>query len=106
MVNQTVAAAQQNARVTSDGSGNFIVAWETTGQDGDGTGIFGRRFNIQGVALDDEFAINSTFAGDQSVPDVAAASDGQFVTIWQDGSQPDRTAIRARPPASCAIEGP
>ena len=37
------AENQQTPQVASDGLGNFVVVWQTEGQDGDGFGIMGRR---------------------------------------------------------------
>jgi hypothetical protein len=34
---------QKAPQVASDGRGNFIVVWQSQGQDGDGFGIMGRR---------------------------------------------------------------
>ena len=33
------ANAQQNASVAADPAGNFVVTWQSSGQDGDGWGV-------------------------------------------------------------------
>ena len=38
-------------------SGNFVVVWQSDGQDGSGWGVFGRRFTREGVALGGEISI-------------------------------------------------
>jgi hypothetical protein len=43
-VNTYTIGAQGAPDVAMDGDGNFVIAWESSGQDGDGTGIFARRF--------------------------------------------------------------
>jgi len=81
---------QLDPAVAADGSGNFIVAWKSTGQDGSNYGVFGRRFNSAGVAQGSEFQVNSYTTNDQGPPAVAADGSGNFVVVWdsryQDGS--------------------
>jgi large repetitive protein len=36
--------AQYNSSVAADPAGNFVVVWQSLGQDGSGFGIFGQRF--------------------------------------------------------------
>ncbi|WP_372895392.1 DUF4347 domain-containing protein, partial [Stieleria sp.] len=92
-VNGTTTGVQTtNAGSTSvavDDAGNSIVVWtEQSGLDGDGYGIFARRFNDQGIPLGAEFKVNETVAGSQSAPVVAMDSSGRFVIAWvsDDGS--------------------
>ena len=66
-----------------DAAGRFVVAWVSDGQDGDGDGIFARRFAADGGALGDEFLVNTDIAGDQSAPSVAIDASGAFVIAWQ-----------------------
>lgn len=70
--------------------GKFIVVWESNAEDGSGYGIYGQRFDAAGTTLGTAFKVNSTTAGNQWLPSVAAASDGSFVVSWesdlQDGS--------------------
>src|SRR5262249_15648274 len=64
-------------------AGAFVVAWQSAGQDGDGYGVFGQRFGSDGVAQGAEFQINTTAAGDQTVPRLACDALGNFVAVWQ-----------------------
>jgi hypothetical protein len=90
-VNSYVTGQQAYPSVSSDASGNFVVVWESNGQDGGGYGIFGRSFNAAGVAQGAEFRVNSYTTGTQRFAAVAAGSDGDFTVVWdsngQDGSQ-------------------
>ena len=81
--------------VASDGQGNFVVVWNSYGQDGSGVGIFGQRYNADGHPSGSEFRVNSQTAGSQSRPSVASDPSGDFVVVWQspDGSS---TGIFAR----------
>ncbi|MBX2861546.1 MAG: hypothetical protein KTR14_09935, partial [Vampirovibrio sp.] len=40
---------QGNASVTTLESGGFVVSWDSEGQDGDGMGVFGKRYNADGT---------------------------------------------------------
>ncbi len=97
--NLSTEGDQTNSDVAMDGVGNFVVVYEsdfqnssTNGQDTDGTGIFGQRFDTTGALVGQEFRINTTTQNDQSAPVVAMNSQGEFVAIWvsqlQDGSGP------------------
>jgi hypothetical protein len=84
-----------DAAVAALGGGGFVITWQ--GGDGDGNGIFGRRFGFDGSALDQhEFAVSQLRAGDQSAPDVAALASGGFVTAWIDTAADGGTSVEAR----------
>ena len=42
---------QQNASVAMDSDGDIVIVWESWGQDGDGWGIYGRRFDNEGMSF-------------------------------------------------------
>ncbi len=90
LVNTYTTGTQEYSVVASDASGNFVVVWQSTGQDGSLDGIFGRRFHASGAALGGEFPINTYTTGIQSRPAVASDPNGNFVVVWtsagQDGS--------------------
>ena len=64
-------------------SGEFVIAWESENQDGDGWGIYAQRFDASGAAQGTEFRVNSTVLNDQQTPSVAMDADGDFVITWQ-----------------------
>lgn len=70
--------------------GNYVVVWSSQSQDGSGFGVYGQRFNKNGVALGSEFLINQTTTSDQKWATVATDGAGNFVVAWssqnQDGS--------------------
>jgi hypothetical protein len=93
LVNATTAGCQQRPSVAADRAGNFVVVWQSEGQDGSGWGVFGRRFASDGTALGGEFPVNVTTAGAQQAPVVARHPDGSFLVAWQsEASQPDSTS--------------
>jgi hypothetical protein len=74
-----------------DAEGDFVVAWASFGQDGDGYGVFARRFTSSGVAQASEFQVNSYTASSQFLPTADMGASAAFVIVWasalQDGSQ-------------------
>jgi hypothetical protein len=68
------------------GQGVFVIVWEDWGNDGDGAGIWARRYNTQGQAIGAEFQVNQTTAADQKLPEVAVDHVGNFIVTWEDRS--------------------
>ena len=65
-------------------NGGFVITWEDySGTGGDlSYGIRARLFTDQGIAVGDEFRINSTLAGYQGLPQVSALPNGGFAVTW------------------------
>ncbi len=84
-INDFAAGDQSHPAVAMDDAGNFLVTWQSDGQDGDGLGIYARRYGDDGVAIDAaEFLVNTVTAGNQAAPTVALAGNtAQFVIGWQ-----------------------
>lgn len=87
IVNSTTANSQQNPDVAADTSGNYVVVWESFGQDGDGYGIYMQRFNSSGVAQGTETLVNSTTSDHQRFPAVAMSNTGAYVVAWMSYDQ-------------------
>ena len=89
-VNSYTTSHQNSPAVAMDGSGNFVVAWQSYLQDGAGYGAFAQRFDSAGSPVGSEFRVNSYTTGSQNGPAVAADDAGSFVVVWvsagQDGS--------------------
>jgi hypothetical protein len=85
-VNSYTTGSQRQPSVASDASGNFVVVWDSYGQDGDREGIFGQRYDAAGGPLGAEFRVNSVTAGDQDRPSVSSDPSGNFVVVWSGGS--------------------
>ncbi|UCE36192.1 MAG: hypothetical protein JSW00_11670 [Thermoplasmata archaeon] len=90
-VNTYITNNQENPSVAMDPNGNFVIAWESIGQDGDGYGIYAQRYYSNGTPFDDEFLVNSYTSNIQRNPSVAMNSTGYFVIVWaswpQDGDK-------------------
>lgn len=89
-VNSHVTFGQRRPAVSVNASGQFVVAWASDRQDGDGDGIFAQRFAADGTPIGEELQINTYTTGEQSFPSVALDDAGGFVVAWeseeQDGS--------------------
>lgn len=81
---------QKWAAVAMDKKGNFVITWQSHGQDGSSYGIFAQRFNKQGKPVGKEFQVNTYTTSLQQYPDIAMDIRGNFVITWtsdgQDGS--------------------
>ncbi|MDB5303423.1 MAG: uncharacterized protein JWM97_972, partial [Phycisphaerales bacterium] len=90
LLNQAIGSTQQSPAVAVDASGNTVAVWQSLGEDGDGWGIYGRRFDPSGNALGNEFLVNTTTTHDQVNPAIVLTSSGAFVVVWtsnQSGAQ-------------------
>lgn len=81
-VNTETTSAQRAPSVAAASDGTFVVVWMSAGQDGDGWGVYGQRFDAVGNPVGDELQINATTAGDQTDPQVAMMDGGRFAVVW------------------------
>ena len=68
--------------VASDPASNFVVVWESYGQDGSQGGIFGQRYDNTGAKVGAEFQVNTYTGYFQNYPHVAMNGSGGFVVVW------------------------
>lgn len=89
-INSFTAGDQHFPAVTALAGGGFVVTWTSMARDGDGYGIFGQRFDADGLAGGSEFQVNTFSTNDQTYPVVTPLDDGGFLVTWssqgQDGS--------------------
>ena len=95
-VNSYTTASQQQPSVAADRAGNVFVVWSSDGQDGDGRGVFGRRYDATGAPRGTEFQVNTATAGNQYRPAVASDDRGNVVVVWSKVSPTAPTEIRAQ----------
>ena len=86
-INTHFTSSQTAPRVAMRSGGDFVVVWNSDGQDGDGFGVFGRRFDSAGTALGMEFQVNTHFTNNQGLPNVALKGDGSFTVAWSSNGQ-------------------
>jgi hypothetical protein len=82
-VNAHTTGGQSNPDIAVLSDGSFVTVWrDSSGRDGQGSGIYGRRFGDDGVPLANDFRVNNATANNQVAPAIAAASDGSFVVAF------------------------
>ncbi|MBN3891790.1 MAG: cadherin-like domain-containing protein [Nostoc sp. JL31] len=90
LVNTHTQGYQNNPTVAMDTTGDFVISWQSYGQDGSGYGVYAQRYTSAGVAIGVEFKVNTHTDGNQYNPTVAMDADGDFIISWtsngQDGS--------------------
>lgn len=85
-VNTYTLGVQRAPQVVADPQGGFLVLWNSEGQDGDGNGVYARRFAAEGSWDGSEFRVSSTIKGDQVVSGqpVVFTTPDEFVVTWTD----------------------
>jgi hypothetical protein len=101
LVNAYTTGSQTSPAVAAAPDGRFVVVWSSvdagTGPGRDHAGIFGRRFDAGGVALADEFQVNTAEDAEEIQPAVARDAQGSFVVAWaNDCSAPSCPDVLAR----------
>lgn len=96
-VNATSGNVQNQPSVAFSSVADRIgAAWTSYGQV-DGSDVYFRLFNANGLPVTDEIMVNQTTVGDQTAPSVATVSGGDFVVTWSGYSNDlDLTDIYAR----------
>lgn len=72
--------------------GRFVVAWQSTGRDGDEEGVFARRFGADGSAQGTDFQVNTYTPHFQYRPSVSVDGDGDFIVAWASIGQDDASS--------------
>jgi hypothetical protein len=80
-VNTYTDSIQKDSDITTLSDGSYIVVWKSWGQ---GSGVFGQRYDSSGATIGAEFQISSTT---HNSPVITALSDGGFVVAWQNSTQ-------------------
>jgi len=81
-VNTYINNTQSRPSVASFSNGNFVVAWHSETQDGDGWGAYGQLFNENATKIGNEFQVHTNTTNDQKNPSVAFLQNGNFVVTW------------------------
>ena len=91
-VNQTASRNQMYPDVAVSPNGRIMVVWESEGQDGDGTGVYGRMFGANGAGESGEILISQTTAGNQNRPKAVNLGGERFMVSWITGIITGRNA--------------
>jgi hypothetical protein len=81
-VNSFIPNSQNSPHLDMADDGDFVVTWSSSGQDGNGYGVFARRFSSAAAPLAPEFQVNTTFTSHQYFSRVGVDADGDFVIVW------------------------
>ena len=96
-VNPSIIGNQSNSTVAIDANGNFVICWQSDGEDGK---LYAQRYNSDGMPQGDEFQVNTSSLGtiDNTVAVAAVAMDGtgNFVISWTGTNQDGSNGIYAR----------
>jgi hypothetical protein len=82
-VNSFSAGFQGYAAVAGLPTGEFVVVWQSEGQDGSFNGIYAQRFDARGRRAGREFRVNQTTLSDQQLPMVEMDDRGNFLVVWE-----------------------
>jgi hypothetical protein len=67
--------------------GGFVIAWQSSGQDGDGSSIHAQVYNSSGNKIGGEFQVNTYTRNDQAQPTASPLPEGGFMILWQSDGQ-------------------
>ena len=81
-VNSTTAGDQRSPSVAYGSTGSYVVAWESDGQDGSGSGVYARQLGASGPS-GGEVQVPASSAGDQRRPSVVVQPSGSVVVAWE-----------------------
>jgi len=79
--------------LAADVRGGFVVIWTDTEAENEGLGIRGCLLAPKDGSCGPHFAVNTTAAGDQIRPAVAADDPGRFVVVWQGALEAGGTGV-------------
>ncbi|MEZ0369709.1 MAG: hypothetical protein ACAI44_11545, partial [Candidatus Sericytochromatia bacterium] len=80
--NDVTSSRQSDPVVAIDAAGDFVVAWQSNGQDGSGYGVFARHFSAGAAPDGNEFQANVDTFDYQGMPALAMDTDGDFLLAW------------------------
>jgi hypothetical protein len=73
--------------------GGFVVVWQSDKQDGSGFGVFGQRYDSDGIAQGGELQVNTFTTSGQQSPSVGASGPSQFVVVWESAANQDGSGL-------------
>lgn len=89
LVNSYTTGNQRNPSIAGGADGGFVVAWQSSGQDGFFDWIFARRFAADGDPIGSDLQVSAYSSADLRRPSVARLSSGDFVVVWESPVQDD-----------------
>ncbi len=69
--------------ISMNNNSDFVVVWSSKNQDGDGEGVYGRKYDIDCNPLTNEFQINNYTIDSQVARSMSMDGSGNFVVTWE-----------------------
>ncbi|MGV3551574.1 Ig-like domain-containing protein [Rhizobium sp.] len=88
-VNTASSDYQGDPSVAALDDGGWVVAWNSTGQDGNESGIYLQRYDASGARVGSETLVNTTVINDQQEAEITGLADGGWVVTWVSRGQED-----------------
>jgi len=73
--------------IAMNDSGNFVITWQSNGQDGEFGGIYAQIFDSFGNPVGSEIEVNETTLDAQNTPSVGMDGNNNFVVAWESNEQ-------------------
>ena len=101
LVSSETIVDQTKPSITVLTGGGFVITWESqySADDASGYAVKAQVYSADGLAIGEEFLVNTATTGAQQAPSITALADGGFVVAWQsaDGGDDDSgTGIKAQ----------
>lgn len=80
--------AQAAPTTAIDADGDFVVAWQSNGQDRSGQGVYAQRYSRSGARQGGEFRVNTSTRDHQAHPAAAMNAAGDFLVVWSSFDDP------------------
>jgi hypothetical protein len=81
-VNSFTEGIQEIPDIAMDSTGDYVITWQSDGQNEIYHGIYAQRYSNTGEAVGSEFHVNTVTEHDQTYPAVAIDDSGDFVITW------------------------
>jgi VCBS repeat-containing protein/parallel beta-helix repeat protein len=92
---QAASGSATSPSMAMAADGQFILSWQNTG-DGDGTGIYARKYLANGSANGATFQVNQYTTGNQNQSSLTMIDPDNFVVVWSGASATDTSGISVR----------
>ena len=79
--------------ITTLNNDKFVVIWAGYGQDSDGRGVYGQRYEANGSPIGSEFLVNTFQTGHQDNAHATTLEDQNFLVVWNGRGQLDSLGI-------------
>ena len=86
-VNTYTTGTQFRPSIAMDADGSFVITWSSISPEGSGWGVYAQRYDSSGIAIGQEFQVNTPTTRTQSNPSAAMDANGNAVIAWTSKDQ-------------------